>query len=106
MLSFHATTTTFLFINNQQGGVHVAEAGKAKDCAEKMLGNKLITKQTAAGGAVVRKLYISEAVDIEKELYLAMMLDRGSGGPVVIGRYGKNRSRQDLNLRGQSPMDF
>jgi len=69
-----------------QGGVHVAKSTKeAMEMAEKMLGNYLITKQTPAKGVQVKKLFITEAVDIKRELYLAMMLDRGSGGPVIIG---------------------
>eukprot|EP01062_Namystynia_karyoxenos_P005062 TRINITY_DN11788_c0_g1_i1.p2 TRINITY_DN11788_c0_g1~~TRINITY_DN11788_c0_g1_i1.p2 ORF type:complete len:451 (+),score=227.14 TRINITY_DN11788_c0_g1_i1:86-1354(+) len=69
-----------------KGGVHVAKnTDEAVDIAGKMLGNKLITKQTPTGGVRVQKLFITEAVDIKRELYLAMMLDRGSGGPVIIG---------------------
>eukprot|EP01064_Diplonema_japonicum_P020587 TRINITY_DN30195_c0_g1_i1.p1 TRINITY_DN30195_c0_g1~~TRINITY_DN30195_c0_g1_i1.p1 ORF type:complete len:415 (+),score=163.97 TRINITY_DN30195_c0_g1_i1:56-1300(+) len=74
------------FADGFKGGVHVVKGtDAAAEIAGKMLGNKLITKQTAAGGAVVQKLYISEAVDIKKEYYLAMMLDRSFGGPVIIG---------------------
>eukprot|EP01059_Diplonema_ambulator_P018935 TRINITY_DN3162_c0_g1_i1.p2 TRINITY_DN3162_c0_g1~~TRINITY_DN3162_c0_g1_i1.p2 ORF type:complete len:415 (+),score=179.39 TRINITY_DN3162_c0_g1_i1:56-1300(+) len=74
------------FADGFEGGVHVAKGTeKALEIAKKMLGNKLITKQTSGEGATVRKLYISEAVDIEKEYYLAMMLDRSYGGPVIIG---------------------
>eukprot|EP01061_Rhynchopus_euleeides_P030535 TRINITY_DN50711_c0_g1_i1.p2 TRINITY_DN50711_c0_g1~~TRINITY_DN50711_c0_g1_i1.p2 ORF type:complete len:429 (+),score=219.01 TRINITY_DN50711_c0_g1_i1:51-1289(+) len=69
-----------------EGGVHVAKnTDAAVDIAGKMLGNKLVTKQTSAEGVQVQKLYVSEAVKIKKEYYLAMMLDRSYGGPVIIG---------------------
>ncbi|KAJ9446969.1 Succinyl-CoA ligase subunit beta [Diplonema papillatum] len=69
-----------------EGGVHVCKGtAEAVKVAGEMLGHKLITKQTGADGVEVRKLYISEAVPIVKEFYLAMMLDRGFGGPVIIG---------------------
>jgi len=43
---------------------------------EKLLGKKLITKQTAKDGTLVRKLYIEEGCDIQKEYYLSYVLDR------------------------------
>ena len=46
--------------------------------ANKMMGKKLITHQTGPQGKVVKRLYIEEASDIEKELYLSCLIDRES----------------------------
>ncbi len=52
------------------------EAGKA---ASKMLGSQLVTAQTGAGGKEVRRVYVEEACDIDKEIYLAALIDRSIG---------------------------
>ena len=49
-----------------------------------MLGNVLVTKQTGPEGRLVSKLIIAAAPDIQKELYLAVLLDRSSSRPVVM----------------------
>ncbi len=73
------------FKNGFQGGVHlVNSAVKAKEVAGKMLGEVLVTKQTGEAGRLVRKVMIAESVDIKKELYLAILMDRGSSRPVII----------------------
>ncbi len=46
--------------------------------ANKMMGKKLITHQTGPQGKIVKRLYIEEASDIEKELYLSCLIDRES----------------------------
>lgn len=50
-----------------------------------MLGNSLITPQTGSSGVVVKKIMIAQALDIKKETYLGIVLDRSFGGVVVIG---------------------
>jgi succinyl-CoA synthetase beta subunit len=68
-----------------QGGVKVAaSAPEAVAFAEKMLGNVLVTKQTGADGRQVNRLLIAEAAKIKKEFYLAVLLDRASGRPLVM----------------------
>ena len=52
---------------------------------DQMLGYYLKTKQTTGDGVLVKKVVISEALDIEKETYFAILLDRASGGPVMVG---------------------
>ncbi|SRR5579862_489529 len=73
------------FANGFQGGVHVcgspAEAG---EIAWKMLGQPLITHQTGPEGRVVNKVLVVEAIEIEKELYFAIVLDRASSAPMII----------------------
>jgi succinyl-CoA synthetase beta subunit len=49
-----------------------------------MLGNVLVTKQTGPEGRLVSKLIVAAAPHIEKELYLAVLLDRSSSRPVVM----------------------
>ena len=73
------------FKDGFQGGVHVVsppEDAKAK--AEAMLGNVLVTKQTGEAGKEVSTVYFNEATDIEKEYYLAILMDRATSQPVII----------------------
>jgi succinyl-CoA synthetase beta subunit len=67
------------------GGVVVVEG---PDAAEKlaglMLGNILVTKQSGAEGREVRHVLIEEGMDIAKEFYLAILLDRSTKSPVFI----------------------
>lgn len=48
-----------------------------------MIGSNLITKQTTEEGQPVNALLINEGIFIEKEFYLAVLLDRKYGGPVI-----------------------
>jgi succinyl-CoA synthetase beta subunit len=59
------------------GGVKLAKSpAEAKEIASKMLGMILRTPQTGPDGKRVRKLYIEEGLDIARELYLGVTLDR------------------------------
>lgn len=49
-----------------------------------MLGNKLITKQTPKEGIPVRQIMIAESVNIKRETYLCILMDRQKNGPVII----------------------
>ncbi|MHC4429926.1 MAG: ADP-forming succinate--CoA ligase subunit beta [Planctomycetota bacterium] len=66
------------------GGVVVAPAGEAEAIAGRMLGNVLVTKQTGDAGRVVRRVLIAEGIDIAREFYLAVLLDRASKSSVFI----------------------
>lgn len=59
-------------------------ASEAKDIASKMLGHNLITKQSGAEGKPVNKVYICERLYLRREVYLAILLDRGHSGPVMV----------------------
>ena len=73
------------FTNGFKGGVHAASSPEqVRDLAAKMLGQTLVTHQTGSAGRVVNKVYIAEAAEIAKELYVAILLDRASSAPVVI----------------------
>ncbi|MBI3183113.1 MAG: ADP-forming succinate--CoA ligase subunit beta [Myxococcales bacterium] len=61
------------------GGVKLARSpAEAKELASKMLGMMLKTHQTGPEGKKVRKLYIEEGLEIARELYLGVTLDRAS----------------------------
>ena len=73
------------FKNGFKGGVHLCDtAEQARDFAGQMLGQTLVTHQTGPAGKLVSKVLIAEAVDISRELYFAILLDRTSSAPVVI----------------------
>jgi succinyl-CoA synthetase beta subunit len=63
-----------------KGGVRLAfSIDEAKAHAREMLGNTLVTKQTGDAGKVVNRLYIEDGADIERELYLSILVDRTVG---------------------------
>ncbi len=73
------------FKSGFQGGVKLCNT--AEDVAEKaraMIGNVLVTRQTGPAGRLVHRLLITAAPNIQKELYLAVLLDRSSSRPVVM----------------------
>ncbi len=62
-----------------QGGVRLAKSvEEAADEAKRMLGRTLVTKQTGAAGKQVNRIYIEDGAGIESELYLALLVDRGT----------------------------
>lgn len=69
------------FTNNPEGkgGVRLCKTVEdVKDAAEAMLGNVLVTKQTGPEGKEVQRLYVTDGVDIEKEYYCSVVLDRAT----------------------------
>ena len=68
----------------QAGVVLVKSAEEAEQNAARMLGNTLVTKQTGEDGQKVQTLYVEGGLDIASELYLAVVVDRESGSPVMI----------------------
>ena len=73
------------FTNGFQGGVHLCKtASQARDIAGKMLGETLVTHQTGPDGRVVRKVLISQSVEIARELYFAILIDRAISAPVIV----------------------
>lgn len=57
---------------------------EAKALADKMLGQKLITKQTGAAGKPCNAVYICERKYARNEYYFAILMDRKAAGPVVV----------------------
>ena len=75
------------FTNGFQGGVHLCKtAGQARDIAAKMIGQTLVTHQTGPEGRVVNQVLVAESVEIEKEFYFAILMDRATGAPVIVAR--------------------
>jgi len=67
------------------GGVKLARsADEAAEIASSILGMTLVTAQTGPQGRVVRRLLIEEGLDIKRELYLGLLVDRESGRPVFM----------------------
>jgi succinyl-CoA synthetase beta subunit len=67
------------------GGVKLAASPEeAESAAKQLLGKKLVTHQTGPEGREVRRLLIEQGVDIERELYLGMVLDRAQSRVAVI----------------------
>jgi len=73
------------FKNGFKGGVHLCDTpAEAKELASKMLGQVLVTHQTGPEGKEVGKIFVGEAVNITRELYFAILLDRATSAPIVI----------------------
>ena len=73
------------FKNGFQGGVHLSgNADEITEIADKMIGQTLVTHQTGETGKVVNKVMVAEAVDIEKEYYLAILMDREGRCPIIV----------------------
>jgi len=67
------------------GGVKLAKSpDEAERLAKQMIGMTLITHQTGPEGRIVGRVLIEEGLQIERELYLSMLLDRAAGRPVII----------------------
>ena len=63
-----------------KGGVRLAKSvAEVVANAKEMLGNTLVTKQTGPAGKQVNRLYIEDGADIERELYLSLLVDRSVG---------------------------
>jgi len=74
-----------VFDNGYKGGVKFTKSiEEAEQAVQNMLGHRLITKQTPKEGIKVQKIYIAECLDFQRELYLALLLDRQYDGPVFI----------------------
>ena len=70
---------------NGKGGVRLARSvDEVKVAAEAMIGHTLVTKQTGPHGRVVRRVYVEAGCDIERELYLSLLVDRVSGRVTLV----------------------
>jgi succinyl-CoA synthetase beta subunit len=73
------------FKNGFEGGVHLSESAEEIGAiAKQMIGQVLVTHQTSDSGKVVNKVMVAQAVDISKEYYLAILMDRESRAPVIV----------------------
>jgi len=73
------------FKNGFKGGVHVRKTpDEVRDVAAKMLGQILVTHQTGSAGRLVNKVLVAESVDISREIYFAVLLDRATAAPLIV----------------------
>ena len=80
-----------------KGGVRLARSiDEVEAAATEMLGNTLVTIQTGDAGKVVGRLYITDGVDIGKEYYLSMLVDRASGRIAMIASTEGGVSIEDV----------
>ncbi len=70
----------------KSGGIKLVQSvEEAEGEAQTLLGQNLVTHQSGPQGVPVNSLLVEELADIQRELYLALTIDRGFGGPVLIG---------------------
>jgi succinyl-CoA synthetase beta subunit len=70
---------------NGKGGVRLARSlDDVRAAADAMLGHTLVTKQTGPAGRSVHRVYVEAGCDIERELYLSLLVDRDSGRITII----------------------
>lgn len=68
-----------------QGGVKLVDTpDQAEKLASEYLGKHLVTKQSGEAGLPVNSVYLVQKINIDKELYLSLTLDRAGGCPVFI----------------------
>lgn len=68
-----------------QGGVQIVDrAQEVDELAPKMLGNRLVTRQSGAAGKPCNTIYLVQKVAIQRELYISITLDRAAARPVII----------------------
>jgi succinyl-CoA synthetase beta subunit len=84
------------FTNGLKGGVHVIKTSEVAEYAGKMLGGTLVTKQSGPEGKPVNTILLAKKMNLVREMYLAIMLDRASMGPVIIACSEGGTSIEDL----------
>src|SRR6476646_365162 len=73
------------FANGFKGGVHLCKTPEeAREIASKMLGQTLVTHQTGPAGRVVNKVLVTEAAQIQREIYFAILRDRPTAAPLIV----------------------
>ncbi len=67
------------------GGIKLASSsGEAEKIAKEMIGMTLVTHQTGPEGKLVKRILVEEALDIDRELYIGIVIDRAKEAPVVM----------------------
>ena len=80
------------------GGIIVCnDALEVARAADKLLGKKLVTNQTGPSGKIINRVYIEEASDIERELYLGLVFDRGSECIMVVASTEGGMSVEEIS---------
>lgn len=84
------------FTNGLQGGVHIIKTAEVEDYASKMLGGTLVTKQSGAAGKPVNTVLLAKKMQLAREFYFAIMMDRTTQGPLIIACSEGGTSIEDL----------
>jgi succinyl-CoA synthetase beta subunit len=85
------------------GGILKASTPKEiESAAKELFGKKLVTHQTGPEGLIVQKLYIEQAQTVARELYLACVIDRSKGKPVMMA---STQGGMDIEELAQSNPD-
>src|SRR5690606_4456560 len=80
-----------------KGGVRLARTlDEVRAHAAEMLGNTLVTVQTGPAGKQVNRLYVTDGVDIAREFYLALVVDRNSGRIAFVASTEGGMSIEDV----------
>ncbi|MDB5717027.1 MAG: ADP-forming succinate--CoA ligase subunit beta [Sphingomonas bacterium] len=80
-----------------KGGVRLARTtDEVRAAAQDMLGNTLVTIQTGDAGKQVNRLYVTDGVDIDKEFYLALLVDRATGRVAIVASTEGGMSIEDV----------
>jgi succinyl-CoA synthetase beta subunit len=70
--------------NNAKGVILCKSVEEVQQAAESLLDDVLVTIQTGPSGQLVQRLYVTDGVDIEKEFYLGILLDRAVSKNVIM----------------------
>jgi len=73
----------------------ISSAAQASEYASQMLGQELVTKQNPKG-IMCNRVYLMEKMNIANEMYLSLLMDRASGGPVMVGSPRGGTSIEDV----------
>ncbi len=80
------------------GGIIVCNTPlEVAQAADKLLGKKLVTKQTGPEGKITNRVYIEEATEIKKELYLGLVFDRSSESIMVVASTEGGMSVEEIS---------
>ncbi len=80
------------------GGIIICNSPlEVAQATDKLLGKRLVTNQTGPEGKIVNRIYIEEATDIEKELYLGLVFDRSSESIMVVASTEGGMSVEEIS---------
>lgn len=86
----------FITGNKLQGGVHIIKTSDVEKYATDMIGGTLVTKQSGEQGKPVNTVLLAKKMQLEREFYFAIMMDRESQGPMIIACSQGGTSIEDL----------
>ena len=82
------------------GGVKILDnLEELRKSAKELLGKKLVTNQTGPEGKITNRVYIEEATEIKKELYLGLVFDRSSESIMVVASTEGGMSVEEISKK-------